>query len=66
MDQLINATETDSGMATFHTFANYAAQQLPYIYTPLPYGIQAVDSKLHGVAFNPLQTLLPEYYYFTK
>jgi peptide/nickel transport system substrate-binding protein len=66
MDRLINATETSGSISVFHTFANYAAIQLPYIYTPLNYGIQAINSKLHNVAFNPLQTLLPEYYYFTK
>jgi peptide/nickel transport system substrate-binding protein len=66
MDRLINATETSGSISVFHNFANYAAIQLPYIYTPLNYGIQAINSKLHNVAFNPLQTLLPEYYYFTK
>jgi peptide/nickel transport system substrate-binding protein len=66
MDRLISATETSSSIATYHAFANYAALQLPFIYEPLTYGIQAVSSKLHNVAFNPLQTVLPEYYYFTK
>jgi peptide/nickel transport system substrate-binding protein len=66
MDKLIGDTETSSSIATYHTFANYAAVQLPYIYMPLTYGIQAVNSKLHNVAFNPLQSVLPEYYYFTK
>jgi peptide/nickel transport system substrate-binding protein len=66
MDSLIDATETSSSIATYHTFDNYAAEQLPYIYVPLPYGIQAVKSNLHGVDFNPLQTYLPDYYYFTK
>ena len=66
MDALINATETSNSYATYHQFADYAAQQLPYIYQPLTYGIQAVSNKLHGVVFNPLQTLLPEYYFFTR
>jgi peptide/nickel transport system substrate-binding protein len=66
MDQLIKATLTTSSVATYHTFANYAAQQLPYIYMPLTYAVQAVNSKLQGVTFNPLQTELPEYYSFTK
>jgi peptide/nickel transport system substrate-binding protein len=66
MDKLITATETSGSIATYHTFANYAAQQLPYLYQPLNYGIQGVKSNLHGVDFNPLQTYLPEYYYFTK
>jgi peptide/nickel transport system substrate-binding protein len=66
MDSLINATETSNSVATYHNFANYSAQQLPFIYMPLTYGIIAVNSKLHGVDNNPLQTELPEYYYFTK
>jgi peptide/nickel transport system substrate-binding protein len=66
MDHLINQTETSGSISVYHTFANYAAQQLPFIYMPLNYGIQGVSSKLHGVTFNPLQTELPEYYYFTK
>lgn len=66
MDDLTAATETDSSIATYHAFANYAAQQLPFIYMPLSYTIQAVKSKLHGVKFNTLQTEPPEYYYLTK
>jgi peptide/nickel transport system substrate-binding protein len=66
MNSLITATQTSSSIATYHTFDNYAAEQLPYIYVPLPYGVYVVKSNLHGVDFNPLQTYLPEYYYFTK
>jgi peptide/nickel transport system substrate-binding protein len=66
MNSLIAATQTSSSIATYHAFDNYAAEQLPYIYVELPYGIQVVKSTLHGVDFNPLQTLLPEYYYYTK
>jgi peptide/nickel transport system substrate-binding protein len=66
MDSLINATTTSSSVATYHNFANYSAMQLPFIYMPLEYGIDAVKSNLHGVIFNPLQTEIPEYYYFTK
>jgi peptide/nickel transport system substrate-binding protein len=66
MDKLIQATETSSSLSAYHTFNNYAAEQLPFIYMPLDYTIQAVNPKLHGVDFNPLQTELPEYYYFTK
>jgi peptide/nickel transport system substrate-binding protein len=66
MDQLITATHTDSSMTTFHDYATYGAQQLPFIWAPNPYAIQAVSSKLHGVTFNALYTLLPEYWSFTK
>ena len=50
----------------FHNYATYLAQQLPYIWMPNAYQIQAVNSKLHNVTFNSLNTLLPEYWYFTK
>ncbi len=66
MDKLITATHTSSSMSTFHDYATYGAQQLPFIWAPNPYSIQAVSSKLHNVTFNPLYTLLPEYWYFTK
>jgi peptide/nickel transport system substrate-binding protein len=66
MDNLINATHTNSAMSTFVQYATYGAQQLPFIWAPQNYGIQAVSSKLHGVSFNALWILLPEYWYFTK
>jgi peptide/nickel transport system substrate-binding protein len=66
MNSLINATETSSSYATYHQFDNYAAEQLPYLYQPLEYAIQGTKSNLHDVEFNPLQTILPQYYYFTK
>jgi peptide/nickel transport system substrate-binding protein len=66
MDQLINATHTSSSLATFHQYATYGAQQVPFIWAPNPYFIQAVSTKLHNVTFNALYTLLPEYWYLTK
>lgn len=66
MDSLINQTHTSSSLTTFHNYATYAAQQLPYVWMPNPYYVMAVNSKLHNVAFNALFTLLPEYWYFTK
>jgi peptide/nickel transport system substrate-binding protein len=68
MDRLINETHTSSSLAVFHQYATYAAQQLPFMWVPNPnpFQIQAVTSKLHGVAFSPMFTLLPEYWYFTK
>jgi peptide/nickel transport system substrate-binding protein len=66
MDSLITATHTSSDIATFHNYATYGAQQLPFIWTPNPYGIEAVSNKLHNVTFNALYTFLPEYWYFTK
>jgi peptide/nickel transport system substrate-binding protein len=66
MDSLINQTHTDSSLTVFHNYATFVAQQLPYIWMPNPYYVMAVNSKLQNVAFNPLYTLLPEYWYFTK
>lgn len=66
MDSLINATESNGSMSTYYAYDNYAAQQLPYIYEPLEYAINGMKSNLHGVLWNPFQTLLPEYYFFTK
>jgi len=68
MDELITATHVSSALSAYHQYAAYGAQQLPFIYVPNPnpYQIQAVTSKLKGVTFSPLFTLLPEYWYFTK
>ena len=66
MDRLIKAAETSSGLTAFDRYANYAALQLPYLFTPNNYSIQASKSTLHGVTFDPLGTFLPEYWYFTK
>jgi peptide/nickel transport system substrate-binding protein len=66
MDKLINATHTSGSMTTFHNYATYGAQQVPFIWAPNPYGIEAVSAKLHNVTFNALYTLLPEYWFFTK
>jgi peptide/nickel transport system substrate-binding protein len=66
MDSLINATHTSSSLSTFDQYATYGAQQLPFIWAPNAYGIQAVSSKLHNVTFNALYTLLPEYWQFSK
>jgi peptide/nickel transport system substrate-binding protein len=66
MDQLINATHTSSSLEVFKNYATYAAEQLPFIWAPNNYAVQAVTSKLQNVAFNPLYTLMPEYWYYTK
>ncbi|MEP7023178.1 MAG: ABC transporter substrate-binding protein [Actinomycetota bacterium] len=66
MDKLINATHTSPSLSTFQQYATYGAQQVPFIWAPNPYAIQAVNTKLHGVTFNALYTLLPEYWSLTK
>jgi len=68
MDKLIDETHTSGSMTVFDNYATYAAQQLPYMWipNPNPFLIQAVSTKLHGVTFSPMFTMLPEYWYFTK
>jgi peptide/nickel transport system substrate-binding protein len=68
MDKLIQETHTSGSLSVFDQFANYAAEQLPFMFVPSPnpYQISAVTSSLHGVTYSPLFTLLPEYWYFTK
>ena len=65
-DKLINETHTSSSISVFDQYAAYTAQQLPFIWLPNSYAVQAVSSKLANVAFNPLFTQLPEYWTFTK
>jgi len=68
MDELINETHTSSSLSVFDQYATYAAQQLPFLWAPNPepYEVIAASTKLHNVAYNPMFTLLPEYWYFTK
>jgi peptide/nickel transport system substrate-binding protein len=68
MDSLINATHTSNSPTAFSDYATYAAEQLPFLWVPSgnPYRIIAVTNTLKGVAYNPLFTMLPEYWYFTK
>jgi peptide/nickel transport system substrate-binding protein len=66
MDNLIDATHTGSNMSAFDQYATYGALQLPYIWVPSRYWINAVSKKLNGVSFNALWILLPEYWHFTK
>jgi peptide/nickel transport system substrate-binding protein len=66
MDNLINATHSSSSLDVFHSYATYGAQQLPFIWNPNAYMVQAVSSKLHHVTFGPLFSLFPEYWDFTK
>jgi peptide/nickel transport system substrate-binding protein len=65
-DKLINETHTSSSIGVFDQYAAYTAQQLPFIWLPNAYAVQAVSSKLANVNFNPLFTWLPEYWNFTK
>jgi peptide/nickel transport system substrate-binding protein len=66
-DNLIGLTHTSNSLSVFQQYATFTAQQLPgVIYMPNYYNVMAVSSKLANVGFNPLATVLPEYWYFTK
>ncbi len=65
-DTLIGKTHTSSSLAAFQQYATYTAEQLPLIWMPDQYSIWGVTSKLHGVQLSPIDTLLPEYWYYTK
>jgi peptide/nickel transport system substrate-binding protein len=66
MNKLIAETNSSNSLAIYHTFATYAAEQLPYIWMPNSAQVMAVSKNVHGVVFNPLETLMPEYWYLTK
>jgi peptide/nickel transport system substrate-binding protein len=65
-DKLISETHISSSLGVFDQYATYTADQLPFIWLPDPYVVQAVSSKLANVTFNPLYTFLPEYWHFTN
>ena len=66
-DKLINETHTSNSLSVFHAVRDVhrraAAVHLDAEHLRGPGG---VSSKLANVAFNPLATLLPEYWNFTK
>jgi peptide/nickel transport system substrate-binding protein len=65
-DRLIKLTHTSDSLSVFGQFATYTAEQLPFIWLPSAYSIAATSSKLANAGNNPLATLLPEYWYFTR
>jgi peptide/nickel transport system substrate-binding protein len=65
-DKLIGLTHTSDSLSVFQQYATYTAEQLPYIWLPNNYSVAATSAKLADVGNNPLATLLPEYWYFTR
>jgi peptide/nickel transport system substrate-binding protein len=65
-NSLIAQTHTSNSLAEFQKYATYTARQLPFIWMPDQFGVWGVSSKLHNVYLSPIDTLLPEYWYFTK
>jgi peptide/nickel transport system substrate-binding protein len=66
MDNLIKSIQDNPSMSLFHQYATFTAEQVPFIWVPQAYFIQAVKSNLHGVTWNPMYTFLPEYWYYTS
>ncbi|HEX4724726.1 MAG TPA: ABC transporter substrate-binding protein [Pseudonocardiaceae bacterium] len=68
LTELVGKTLHDSSMTTFHSYVDYAAQQLPgALNTPDSYFVFAYSRNMGGVApFNPLGGITPENWYFTK
>jgi len=48
MNKLIAETNTSSSLAIYHTFATYAAEQLPSIWLPNSAQVYAVSKNLHA------------------
>jgi peptide/nickel transport system substrate-binding protein len=64
---LVQNSLTDSANSAFLQYETYAATQLPGSFNfPGGYGIYAVSKNLGGVSINPIQSLSPEDWYFTK
>jgi peptide/nickel transport system substrate-binding protein len=62
MNTLINATHTSNNLATFDTYANYTATQVPSFWMPWPVATVAISNGLHNVTQNPLSMFYPEYW----
>jgi peptide/nickel transport system substrate-binding protein len=65
-DRLIKLTHTSDSLSVFGQYATYTAEQLPFIWLPSAYSIAATSSRLANAGNNPLATLLPEYWYFSR
>jgi peptide/nickel transport system substrate-binding protein len=66
-NSLILKTNKSSSASVFTTWENYLAEQLPVVWQPNPSFQWEVAKNLGGVTpISALQTLDPEYWYFTK
>jgi peptide/nickel transport system substrate-binding protein len=66
VDSEIKAIQDNSSISLFHQYATTVSEQLPFMWVPQEYFIQAVNSSLKGVTWNPMYTFLPEYWHYTK
>jgi peptide/nickel transport system substrate-binding protein len=66
-DSLISASNLSSSPKAMVDYSAYLAQQLPAIWLPNPpYQVSAIDSALHGVVQDPLASLQPQRWYWTR
>jgi len=66
MDKLIRATQQESGTEPLLKYQDYTAQQVPVVFQASPYTIQAISTQVGGIAWNPIRSLTPEYWYRTQ
>src|SRR3984957_3138700 len=65
-DSLIAQTRTSDSLVDFQAYASYTANELPVLWLPDFYTVDAVSGALAGVTSSPVGTFLPEYWYFTR
>ena len=67
-DTLINETEYGGSAQAFDTYEDYTAEQLPWLWVPLPSNVDVYKSDLGGFApLNPFTGgINPQDWYFTK
>jgi peptide/nickel transport system substrate-binding protein len=63
---LIGMTYTSDSLVVFQAYAQYTANDLPFIWMPDFYPVQATSAKLANAGSSPIGPLLPEYWYFTS
>ncbi|HJP74019.1 MAG TPA: ABC transporter substrate-binding protein [Pseudonocardiaceae bacterium] len=64
---LVQNSLTSTGNDAFLSYETYAAKNLPGSFNlPDPYKVFAVSKNMGGVTINPIQSITPEDWYFTK
>lgn len=68
MDRLINASMVGKGLKSLYAYENYAAEQLPVLFLPVPGYLVKYAPNLSGMKkfYNPVSYMAPEYLQFKK
>ncbi|WP_455384978.1 peptide ABC transporter substrate-binding protein [Acidihalobacter prosperus] len=63
MDKLIKASMQGKGLKTLYAYENYASEQLPVLYLPVPGYLIKYDPRLHGMNkfYNAVGFMTPQY-----